>query len=579
MKKTNKIAAMAAAALLAGAVAIPSVMMAVSATKVSISEDSAEGRKSQAEHTYNAYPIFAGNQTAQGLTITGWGTGFNSNGLLADTGFRGLVISGTQTVGDFIGTNTDAATVAQAIEALNIENNSEKADKLAAILSKYVGGTPTELGPNATDLGAGYWIVLDSYTDAVEQDAVSKYILRVTGGTEAIAITPKKSYPSVVKKVQENTNVSDYSYTVGTTEVTDTDYNDVADYNIGDSVPFKLYGTMPSTYADYAHYYYCFTDTLASQFTMPATTGVTVKVVNPDGADEGEEADVTTLTAGTDYTVDITGQVLTVTFMDTTTVASITKDSVITVEYSAVLNSNAVIGLNGQENKVDLEYSNNPNSTGDGTTKPDDTDKTPEDKVIVFTYQQNIKKVDSATGNPLSAVFTLSRGSGEDIQYAMVAGGKVTGWTANEADASELTTDGETGLCSVAGLDDGAYTITEKTAPTGGYNAISSHMTLTINATTQNGQTWDGSAASALTAITLTVGGDTHISDDSASLSAADTATKGIVQAKITNDKGVNLPTTGGIGTKLFIIGGGTAAALAGIYLISRKRSKEEDAE
>ncbi len=562
MKKTNKIAAMAAAALLAGAVAIPSVMMAVSATNVSISEDSAEGKRDQATHTYNAYPIFTGTQTDAGLMITNWGTGFNSTGLLADSEFQALFPAA-------ISAGSTAAQVAQAIEALNIENNSKNADKLAAILSKYVGGTPEEL---PKDLTAGYWIVLDSYENADAQDAVSKHILRVTGGTEPITITPKKSYPSVEKKVLENEKIVDGKPINDPT--TTEKWNDVADYCIGDAVPFKLYGTLPSTYADYDCYYYKFTDTLAASFDAPTADAVTVCVNGTPIQNAAGE---------TNMRVSVDGQVITVSFEDIKKFATNASD-IITVEYDAVLNGNAVIGLPGQENKVDLTYSNNPNvdynpNTSDTTDDTDTSDTTPEDKVIVFTYQQNIKKVDSATGNPLSAVFTLSRGSGTDIQYAIVDSGKVTGWTANKADASELTTNGTTGLCTVAGLDDGAYTITEKTAPTGGYNAISSPMTLTINATTQNGQTWDGSAASALTEISLTVGGDTHISDDSASLSAADTATKGIVQAKITNDKGISLPTTGGIGTKLFIIGGGTAAALAGIYLISKKRSKEEDAE
>ena len=164
------------------------------------------------------------------------------------------------------------------------------------------------------------------------------------------------------------------------------------------------------------------------------------------------------MSAGTDYTVGITGQKLTVTFMDTTKVESITKDSVITVEYSAVLNSNAVIGLNGQENKVDLEYSNNPSSTGDGTTKPDDTDKTPEDKVIVFTYEQDIKKVDAATGEALeNAVFNLYKKVSEDVEgtptkvtyYVQVDNSnKVTGWTADKTKASDLTT-GADGICKV----------------------------------------------------------------------------------------------------------------------------------
>ena len=587
MKKTRRIAAMIAAIAMAATLTVPGMMMA-SATDVSVVTTN-----DNASHTYTAYPIFAGTYNTNGLTITGWGAGYNSTGLLADTGFTGLVITPADntvdpaipavTVGNFIGTKTDAATVAQAIEKLKYTSESADADALATILQKYVGTTSTPLSSSAVDLAAGYWLVTDSYTanaDASDSpqndkpDAVSKFMLRVSGGTEAINITPKKSYPTVVKKVRENTNVTDYEYTVGTTSVTDDDYNDVADYNIGDSVPFKLYGTMPSTYADYEHYYYSFTDTLGSQFTMPETSGVTVKVVNPDSDDEGSDADVTTLIADTDYTISISGQVLTVTFMDTTKVTSIMKDSVITVEYNAVLNNTAVIGLNGQENKVDLEYSNNPSNTGNGTTKPTDTDKTPEDKVIVFTYQQNINKVDAATGSPLSAVFTLSRVNGTNTEYVQVdENGKVTGWTTVSTQASDLTTDATTGLCSVIGLDDGAYTITEKTAPTGGYNAITNPMTLTINATTQNSQAWDGSAASALTAITLTADGDTHISDDSANLSSDDSATNGIVQAKITNDKGINLPTTGGIGTILFYTIGGVSMGAAGIYLVSKKRA------
>ncbi len=577
MKKTNKIAAMAAAALLAGAVAIPSVMMAVSATNVSISEDSAEGKKDQATHSYKAYPIFAGTQTDAGLMITGWGDGFKSNGLLTDADFQSLFPAA-------ISTESTAAQVAQAIEALNITNNSEKADALAAILSKYVGGTPEELSNVPKNLDAGYWIVLDSYTDAVQQDAVSKYILRVTGGTEEIAITPKKSYPSVEKKVLENVKeVTDKPVNDPTTTEK---WNDVADYCIGDAVPFKLYGTLPSTYADYEHYYYKFTDTLAASFDAPTADAVTVCVNGaPIQNAEGE----------TNMRVSVAGQVITVSFEDIKKFAPLPTD-IITVEYDAVLNGDAVIGLPGQENKVDLTYSNNPNivynpntsdtdedvpkddngTPEDTTDDTESTDTTPEDKVIVFTYQQNIKKVDSATGNPLSAVFTLSRENGTTTEYVRVNdSGKVIGWTTDKASASGLTTDGSTGLCTVIGLDDGTYTLTEETAPDGGYNEIEP-VTLTITAATANDQNWSGVPGDALTAIALDVSGDSHGSVDGTFASTTD---NGTVQAKITNDKGISLPTTGGIGTKLFIIGGGTAAALAGIYLISKKRSKEEDAE
>lgn len=574
MKTTKRFIAMAAALTLTACAAMPMSIMTVSATEVSINTS-----KDKATHTYSAYQIFKATYDADlGLTITGYGEGYNGAGLAGDTAFKALSIGNDQTVGSFLGDKTDAATVAQAIEKLNYANDTANTDALAAILQKYItnNATATALSNNAVDLAAGYWIVLDTYTSNTTQDAISKYVLKISGGSEAITITPKKDYPNVVKKVQENTGVDDYSYTVGTTTVTDEDYNDVADYNIGDDVPFKLYGTMPSTYDDYNHYYYSFTDTLGSEFTMPAATGVTVKVVNPDGDDEGTAADVATLTAGTDYTISIEGNVLTVTFMDTKKVASISANSVITVEYEATLNSNAKVGLPGQENKVDLEYSNNPNKTGDGSSKPEDTDKTPEDKVIVFTYEQDIKKIDAATGTELKdAEFILFREVSGVNQYAIVSNNKLTGWTTTEDDATVLKTD-DNGICKVIGLDDGTYKLKEKKAPTD-YNPINNVMVLAIDATTVNGQNWDGTASSALTEIKLSTSGDTHISDITGQLSGAAKNNKGTVQAQITNEKGINLPETGGIGTTLFILGGGCAAGIAGIYLISKKKTREEE--
>ena len=290
--------------------------------------------------------------------------------------------------------------------------------------------------------------------------------------------------------------------------------------------------------------------------------------------------------------INVVNQVITVSFEDIKEFAP-NKTDVITVEYTAVLNNTANIGLDGQENKVDLEYSNNPNIeyspvTSDETEdKPSDdnngtpdnpnddtpgTDKTPEDKVIVFTYEQDIKKIDAATEEVLAnAVFTLSRSNGTDTEYAKVdANNKLAGWTTTESEASGLTT-GADGICKIIGLDDGTYTLKEKTAPDG-YNKINNAMTLKINATTANGQNWGGTASDALTDIALTVSGDAAISDITAQLASAN---KGTVMAKVTNEKGVNLPTTGGIGTTLFVLGGGCAAGLAGIYLISKKRAKE----
>ncbi len=381
MKKTNKFAAFAlAACMMAPMTMATTASFTASATNVTISSSSSSS--DQATHTYTAYKIFDGTYSTNGLTVTGWATGFDSTGLLADDDFTGIVIDSTTTlpttIGSVIGSNTDAAAVAQAIE--KIASNSSTADKLASVLAKYVGTSGTKLSGTAVDLPAGYYIVKDVMGTDNTHDAVSKFILEVSGGTTPIDIVTKKSYPTVEKKVKENVKAitGQATYEKSTTEK----WNDVADYNIGDAVPFKLYGTMPSTLDDYEHYYYKFTDTLGSQFNTPAVDAITVKVNGTPITVDGKNCRVTA-----------SGGNITVSFEDIKAYVTSVND-IVTVEYSAVLNKTAVIGRNGQTNKVDLEYSNNPNKSGEGNNE---TGNTPKDVVIVFTYKTVISKV---TKNP-----------------------------------------------------------------------------------------------------------------------------------------------------------------------------------
>ena len=79
---------------------------------------------------------------------------------------------------------------------------------------------------------------------------------------------------------------------------------------------------------------------------------------------------------------------------------------VVEVVYNAHLNENAIVSKSDvtdgvvNNNKVYLEYSNNPDSTGTGTSK---TGKTPEDYVWAFTYGvDNTKyKNEALAGNEL----------------------------------------------------------------------------------------------------------------------------------------------------------------------------------
>ena len=358
-----------------------------------------------------------------------------------------------------------------------------------------------------------------------------------------INVTPKSAVPAVEKKVKEESYTADDGYGEG--------FNDVADWDISDNVPFMLIGTLPDRLGDYDTYKYIFNDTLSAGLTY--NNDAAVYIVNGS-----------TKTSVTDkFTVSYQGTSLTVTCDDVKAIEGVTKDSKIIVEYTAKLNENAVIGNSGNPNEVYLEFSNKPDASGTGDT--DNTGKTPVDKVVVFTYELDTVKIDGedASKKLSDAKFTLQRSS--DNMYVQVgADGKVIGWTADKNSASVLTSD-TNGLFKVIGIEDGEYILTEEEAPTG-YNKLTSPITVTLTATTSNGQNWDG-AADALTDLTVKAG-------DVNGTASADT---GIGEITVVNNTGAELPSTGGIGTTIFYISGGVLVAGSGILLIAKKRMKNRE--
>ena len=124
-----------------------------------------------------------------------------------------------------------------------------------------------------------------------------------------------------------------------------------------------------------------------------------------------------------------------------------------------------------------------------------------------------------------------------------------------------MKSDGQ-GLFSVAGLDDGTYKLREIKAPAG-YNLLPNDVAVVIKATTANGQSWTGKAASdALTKLEVTAGGEAGTGN----------VTNGIAAITIANNKGATLPSTGGMGTTVFYLAGGILAVGAGVLLIAKRR-------
>lgn len=372
------------------------------------------------------------------------------------------------------------------------------------------------------NVAQGYWLIAD-VTDLEDSEEANSLVIVDTKGQESITVAPKTDVPTVEKKVQEKND---------STGIT-SGWQDGADYDIGDDVPFQLTGTLPSNLASYETYKYVFHDTLSKGLTLNPDS-IIVKI--------GEQ----TLTLDTDYTVKTTGLSDNCSFEivinDILGINNVTvdKNSSVVVEYTAKLNTGAAIGSAGNPNEVFLEFSNNP--YGDGTGE------TPEDKVIVFTFQLDVNKIDSDKQPVQGAGFTLYKYNSTTQNYEAVG---------EEIKGTKLTT------FTWKGLDSGKYKLVETTVPDG-YNKADDIL-FTIEAT------YDTNAADPkLSSLVVKDADGKVISGENLIFTA--TTSSGTVATDVVNTTGIELPETGGMGTTLFYIVGSALVIGAGVLLITKRR-------
>lgn len=551
MKKFKKLNAVITATLMAAALSVPMASsLSVSAATGDNSITVKAGNDKMTHSDVAAYQVFAGtyNDADSNLTITGWGDGINVTAFIT-------AIKADATIGSsFAGEITNDAAGAQAVADI-VGKWTDNSDEANAFAKLAVANAATKSGTYSegviSGIADGYYVMADESAATATDPTGSAFtlgLLQVVGG-ENVEVTTKIDYPTVVKKVQEDDKTDDGGYGAG--------FNDVADWDANTDVPFKIIATMPSNIDEYDHYYMNFTDTLDDTFGNPENIVVT--------------AGAKTLVKDTDYTITANGNDMNIVIMDLKGVDGLTVNdkTTVTVTYTAKLNVSganlAIIGRNGQENKVKLEYSNNPNKTGDGSSAPDDTGETPEDKVIVFTYELDITKIDGATKATIeNAQFKLGN---DKNQWATVnEDGYFTGWVDNEASATVLKSDAN-GIFKVIGLDDGSYKLKELNWSEE-YNIPETAFEAVIDANTLFTQDDYANASAALIELTGSVNGK-----DDAGANADD----GIVAGTIENNKGTTLPSTGGIGTTLFYVGGGCVVALAGVALITKKRMNNRE--
>lgn len=425
------------------------------------------------------------------------------------------------------GTGTAGEAVGQTIldELSKVSSSASDKAKLD-VIEKYVTLThPVETITNGgtADVVGGYYLIKDRDGSLSGSEPYTTYLVSVVGN---VTINPKSSAVPEFKKKLKDTNDS-------TGDVSD--WQDSADYDIGDDIPFRLQGTVPADYDSYSKYYYAFHDVEEKGLTFDPSS-VEVHLGDENGAIiPNTDYKVLTKKDGTTSDTECTFEIV---FDDLKKVSGVTADSTITVTYKSQLNDSAVLGAQGNVNKAKLEYSNNPRGNGTGTT--------PWDNVIVFTYKVVVNKIDQA-GQPLEgAEFTLTKKTknGPDVVKTMTIDGS------------------DKSLFTLSGLDDGVYTLTETVTPAH-YNTISP---ITFTVTADHKIDWD--SISTRDNVLTSLSGEKKVGEITFNVDKK----AGTLTTDVVNNIGTTLPGTGGIGTTIFYVIGGGLMVAAAILLITKKR-------
>ena len=461
--------------------------------------------------------------------------------------------------------------------AAEADLNAFAKDVLAAAKNANVKPTEATAGEAAQEikianLKFGYYVIEDKGAAT----PISALVLDTT--TRDAKVTIKADKPAIDKKI-DGANDTDPS-TDGKVES-----NNAA---IGDKVPYELTSKVPNM-TGYTKYFYIVHDTLSKGLAFNNDVVITV-----DGQKLSKETDYTV----SQEVLESGETAVKIVFNDFYNKYKDKTGKEIVIKYSATVDTDAVIGVEGNPNKVNLEYSHNPNITPEGENEPTPGDKengvigtTPD--VITKTFVTGIKIIKTdVDGNRLEGAEFELKGTrlntvlvkkdvftknSEGTYYKLKDGTYTETAPSDETtDKYESTTDkyvlettedkivkaeevhykgvvGSDGVLRFEGLAAGEYEITELKAPNG-YNLIKTPIKVTITCkvpgkVTEN-CTWE-----------VTEPGQ---------------VVDGIIELTVVNKTGTELPSTGGMGTTMFYVIGGILVALAAVLMIVRKRMSLE---
>lgn len=399
----------------------------------------------------------------------------------------------------------------------------------------------------------------------------------------------KKSELSVTKTAADEKSVDSVESTV------------YADHSstvaAGDKVTFTINTAIPGFAANYTNPVFKVTDAMSEGLTLSANT---IAITTPTGLRRGDDLNAVNV----DYKVTSSANGFVIEFSKTylMTVKSATP---LTITYDATVDNVATAAMNKDSNEVTVNYSKVPtDTTGEGVLK----DKT---KHYTFDIDANllggteyknsevVKVGVDKNGNEITTNTTLAN----DAQIGALEGAKFklykdydkdakTGTvytnkylTANSVIVSDsegrLTVEGAS-VKGIQGLDAGTYWLVETEAPAG-YVKAADPVKITITPTfskksaNEAGVTYEWEELDSYVVLINDVETAKYTLTNEAANNGDQNGSHKIStgdanSGKIKNTQGVELPSTGGMGTRILYAIGGAMVLAGGVYLVVKRR-------
>ena len=425
-------------------------------------------------------------------------------------------------------------------------------------------------------LGYGYYLT-DEVTAVQDTHSAASLILTNTANPNA-QVNIKSDYPTLIKKINEDDN------NVG--------WNDIGDYEIGQTVPY-YHDTYVPDMNGYQTYKMIFHDKMDNALTFNKdSVSITISSNKKSYTLKSDEFKVVENSGEDTFYAEIPDLKAIVDKQFPEGMNNNNENTYgqsVRLNYNATLNDNASTrtGRAGFENAVRLEYSNNPDSDGNGSTGT-----TPWDTVVCFTYKINGLKVNNhnkllknakfrlySDENCTNEVYVKESPNGYVVMNRDSLGGTDHTGGARPSSAVEMASDAK-GVFTILGLDQGTYYLKETDSPAG-YRELQDPIVITIKPTFTDERNNYNAGEGATDKTLKTLEATAHVKEFlNGAYKESDTnlktdVTDGSANITVVNYVGTKLPITGSNLT-MICLGAGTITVVGALALDKKRKNKKD---